>query len=106
MNTGSFQMDAYPAFAAIVRLSIPLAETVAIYEEVKQVVYKRFGLRLNIPTEIVLVDRNQLSQILLQHSELEEKLDPTSTLGVYCAERNEAWDLHSKRAAVPIWSYG
>jgi uncharacterized Zn finger protein (UPF0148 family) len=58
-------------------------ETVAIYEEVKQVVYKRFGLRLNIPTEIVLVDRNQLSQILLQYSELEEKLDPTFTLGVY-----------------------
>lgn len=59
-----------------------LAEVVEVYKEVMRVVEKCFGLRLNIPTGLLLVDRNQLSQILLQQ-DLDEELDPTTTLGVY-----------------------
>jgi hypothetical protein len=58
------------------------SEVLSVYKEVMRVVEHCFGLRLNIPTGIMLVDRNQLSQILLQQ-ELDEELDPTSTLGVY-----------------------
>lgn len=59
------------------------AEAAPIYEEMKQVIDQRFGMRLNIPTGLALVDRNQLSQILIQQTDVEEVLDPVRTLGVY-----------------------
>jgi hypothetical protein len=63
---------------------------VALYEQLKEVVFKQLGFELNIPTGLALVDRNQLKEVIrLQTGENHEQaaghqeLDPDRTLGVY-----------------------
>jgi hypothetical protein len=40
----------------------------ALYEEMKAVVVQTMGLRLNVPTGLALVDRNQLSEVIRQQA--------------------------------------
>ena len=59
------------------------AEAAALYDELRKTIDQRLGLRLNIPTGLALVDRNQLAEIIRQQSNGPEQLDPERTLGVY-----------------------
>lgn len=64
-------------------------EATALYEEMKNLIKQNFGLQLNIPTGLALVDRKQLANIILKQSQAQpnrhgvEDLDPEKTLGVY-----------------------
>jgi hypothetical protein len=62
------------------------AEAMSLYEEMKAVVIEEFGLRLNIPTGLALVDRNQLGVVINQQRNQtggDRDLDPKQTLGIY-----------------------
>ena len=61
-----------------------------IYDEMKMVAEKRMGIKLNIPTGLALVDRNQLSEVIrsqIENTQSErldaEQLDPQRTIGLY-----------------------
>lgn len=63
---------------------------VALYEEMKAVITQQMGLKLNVPTGLALVDRNQLSEVIRQQAAansenglLDNGLDPQRTLGIY-----------------------
>lgn len=58
-------------------------EASALYAEVQQVIAARLGLRLNIPTGLALVDRNQLAEILRTQADPDQALEPAQTLGIY-----------------------
>lgn len=72
----------------------PTAAT-ALYEEVQNLVDQMLGLRLNIPTGLALVDRNQLAEIIRRQEAASSRtlpgasqsprtpLDPLQTLGIY-----------------------
>jgi len=66
------------------------SEAAALYAEMKAILDRLLGMRLNVPTGLALVDRNQLGEIIFQQREsmrnnsLEEaNLDPQQTLGLY-----------------------
>ena len=67
-----------------------------IYEEMKGIVAQRLGLKLNVPTGLALVDRNQLREVIQRQAipgdnlkqdaqplDTSGKLDPERTLGIY-----------------------
>ncbi|MFC1878907.1 LIM domain-containing protein [Chloroflexota bacterium] len=65
------------------------AEGAVLYDEMKTSVAELFGLSLNVPTGLALVDRNQLAEVISQqqknmsddaHNNI---LDPNMTLGLY-----------------------
>lgn len=58
-------------------------EARALYTESKMVIDQVLGLRLNISTALVLVDRNQLTDIILQQSGDSNDLDIEKTMGIY-----------------------
>ena len=64
-------------------------EASALYDEMQAAVLQILGIKLNIPTGLALVDRNQLVKIIRDQVQEgtnllgSEKLDPTKTLGVY-----------------------
>lgn len=67
------------------------ADAVALYEEMKSVVTEQLlGYKLNVPTGLALVDRNQLREIIHQQQDKDhgegldaQELDPQRTLGIY-----------------------
>ena len=66
------------------------ADAAALYTEMKTVVVDILGLKLNVPTGLALVDRNQLGEVILQQqNNMGDKgaqavdLDPNQTLGLY-----------------------
>jgi hypothetical protein len=66
------------------------SEAAALYAEMKIILARLLGMRLNIPTGLALVDRDQLGEIILQqresmHDNLPEEtnLNPQQTLGLY-----------------------
>jgi len=67
-----------------------------LYEEMKTIVAQRLGLKLNVPTGLALVDRNQLREVIrrqanpsnnvsreTQEQDIQGELDPQRTLGIY-----------------------
>jgi hypothetical protein len=67
-----------------------------LYEEMKKIVVQRLGLKLNVPTGLALVDRNQLREVIhrqadpnlksnpgVQQEDTWRELDPQRTLGIY-----------------------
>ncbi len=58
-------------------------EARALYEQMKSVALHSLGLKLNVPTGLALVDRNQLAEIIRQQSNGDLSLDPEKTLGIY-----------------------
>lgn len=60
-----------------------LQEARALYEESKEVVFQTLGLELNIPTALVLVDRDQLTEVIKQQSNGSSHLDIQKTMGIY-----------------------
>lgn len=60
-----------------------LQEAKALYEESKEVVFQTLGLELNIPTALVLVDRDQLTEVIKQQSNGSSHLDIQKTMGIY-----------------------
>jgi hypothetical protein len=61
-----------------------------LYEEMKAVVLQQLGFKLNVPTGLALVDRNQLGEVLRQQQDAlpageinSNGLDLQRTLGVY-----------------------
>ena len=60
-----------------------LEEARALYKGIKKVITRTLGLRLNISTALVLVDRDQLTDIILQQSGDPNSLDVEKTMGIY-----------------------
>jgi hypothetical protein len=65
------------------------AEATALYQEMKTVAVDLFDLRLNVPTGLALVDRDQLAEVIRQQHEKmpndaqKNELNPHMTLGLY-----------------------
>jgi hypothetical protein len=59
------------------------AQAEALYKEMREVIARLLGLRLNVPTGLALVDRNQLAEIIRQQVNNPDTLDPDRTLGLY-----------------------
>lgn len=66
------------------------ADAATLFEEMKSVVAQSMDLRLNVPTGLALVDRNQLAEVIRQQQEAMHasgggtgELDPLRTLGIY-----------------------
>lgn len=67
----------------------------ALYDEIQQILAQLLDLRLNIPTGLALVDRNQLAEVIRQQMAAKARaaqqgapaptmaLDPRQTLGIY-----------------------
>lgn len=55
----------------------------ALYDESKKTVFQTLGLELNIPTALVLVDRNQLTKVIKNQTNGSQQLDIEKTLGIY-----------------------
>ncbi len=55
----------------------------SLYKEMRDVIARTLGLRLNVPTGLALVDRVQLAEIIRQQVNGLEALDPDRTLGLY-----------------------
>jgi hypothetical protein len=71
-------------------------DAASLYEEMKKIVAQRLGLKLNVPTGLALVDRNQLREVIhrqanpgnplnseSQQHDIVLELDPQRTLGIY-----------------------
>ncbi len=71
-------------------------DAVILYEDMKKIVDQRLGLKLNIPTGLALVDRNQLGDVIHRQVDPDSnidpdlpprkngiELDPQRTLGIY-----------------------
>lgn len=61
-----------------------------LYQQMKMMVERLYGLSLNVPTGLALVDRNQLARVIqrqeeakLPQGEARPELDPSRTLGLY-----------------------
>lgn len=54
-----------------------------LYEESKKVVFQTMGLELTIPTALVLVDRDQLTEVIFKQSNGSKILDIEKTMGIY-----------------------
>ena len=67
-----------------------------LYEDMKKTVTQRLGLKLNVPTGLAMVDRNQLREVIRQQAnpgnnigmeaqrqDIFGELDPQRTLGIY-----------------------
>jgi len=70
-------------------INIPTV-AVVLYEEMKSIVARQLGMRLNVPTGLALADRNQLREIIHQQQENnksggmdQQELDANRTLGIY-----------------------
>jgi len=69
------------------------AEADRLFFDVKQLAEQALGIKLNVPTGLALVDRNQLREVIRQQKEGNNKsdtrhlgndaLDPERTLGIY-----------------------
>jgi hypothetical protein len=57
-----------------------------IYEESKNVIAHTLGLELNIPTALVLVDRNQLTEVIQKQSNGSNSLEVEKTMGIYARQ--------------------
>jgi len=68
-------------------------EAAHLYEDIKTAVVQLYGLQLNVPTGLALVDRNQLGQVIHQQQEKMRntktgavEIDPLQTLGLYARQ--------------------
>jgi hypothetical protein len=60
-----------------------LHDAKVLYEESKDIISRTLGLDLNIPTALVLVDRDQLSEVIQKQSNGSSYLDIEKTMGIY-----------------------
>jgi len=60
-----------------------LEEAQVLYGECKRIILQCFGLELNIPTALVMVDRSQLAEVIKKQSNGENLLDFEKTMGIY-----------------------
>jgi hypothetical protein len=60
-----------------------LEEARALYDESKTVIIKNLGLKLNIPTALILVDRQQLREVIQKQTNGSHQLDIEKTMGIY-----------------------
>jgi len=60
-----------------------LQEAKSLYEESKNIISQTLGLELNIPTALVLVDRDQLTEVIQKQSNGSSDLDIEKTMGIY-----------------------
>ncbi len=58
-------------------------EAVTLFAESKRVIAQTLGLQLNIPTPLLLVDRDQLLEVVRKQSNGSQILDIKRTLGIY-----------------------
>ena len=73
------------------------SDAAALYTEMGAVLDRLLDMRLNIPTGLALVDRNQLGEIILRQRENTRstapetiELNPQHTLGLYCRGKKHA----------------
>ncbi len=60
-----------------------LQEARELYDESMSVARRVLGLELNIPTGLVLVDRNQLAEVIQKQSDGANQLNIKKTMGIY-----------------------
>lgn len=60
-----------------------LEEARDLYEESKRVIVQNLGLKLNVPTALVLVDRDQLTEVIRQQSNGSHAMEIDKTMGIY-----------------------
>ena len=67
-----------------------------LFEEIKTVIGQKLGIRLNVPTGLVLVDRDKLSEIIEKYSNGQVSNNPDQILGIYVR--------HGMRRAIYVQS--